>query len=106
MVAEAQVLLVAEVSSESLPDVERALRELVTGVITRSPSGLHVEASMADGNPRDLNRDILSALRRVERRTRWRAEWTTNGTTFRFFDYVPKGDRPAGSDRRSDRVGS
>jgi len=100
-VAEAQVLLVAEVSSESLPAVEH---ELVTGVVTRTPSGLHVEASMADGNPRDLNRDILSALRRVERRTRWRAEWTTNGTTFRFFDYVPKGDRPAGSDRRSDRA--
>jgi hypothetical protein len=104
MVAETEVILVAEVSSESLPEVERALRELVTGVITRSPSGLHVEASMASGIPRDLNRDILSALRRVERRTRWRAEWTTNGTTFRFFDYVPKGDRPAGNERRSGRA--
>jgi len=38
---------------------------------------------------------LLSALRRVERRTRLRAEWTANGETHRFFDYVPNGSRPA-----------
>jgi hypothetical protein len=38
---------------------------------------------------------LLSALRRVERRTRLRAEWTGNGETQRFFDYVPKGVSPA-----------
>jgi len=44
---------------------------------------------------RDLNRSLLSALRRAERRTRLRAEWTAGGMTERFFDYVPKGTRPA-----------
>jgi hypothetical protein len=38
-----------------------------------------------------LNRDLLSALRRAERKTRLRAEWTTqDGTIYRFFDYVLK----------------
>ena len=36
------------------------------------------------------------ALRRVERKTRLRAEWTAGGSVERFFDYVPKGTRPAG----------
>ena len=44
---------------------------------------------------RELNRFLLSALRRVERRTRLRAEWTGEGETQRFFDYVPKGTSPA-----------
>ena len=40
---------------------------------------------------KEVNRTLLSALRRVEKRTRLRAEWTSDdGTTFRFFDYVLK----------------
>jgi hypothetical protein len=40
---------------------------------------------------KDLNRSFLSALRRVEKRTRLGADWTaSDGTTQRFFDYVPK----------------
>jgi hypothetical protein len=34
-------------------------------------------------------------LRRVERRTRLRAEWTADGSTYRFFDYAFKSERPA-----------
>jgi hypothetical protein len=52
---------------------------------------------MRGADARELNRFLLSALRRVERRTRLRAEWTANGETHRFFDYVPKGSRPASS---------
>ena len=85
----------ADVSSEALPAVEVALRQLVHGKITRTAGGLRVEANQPEGSPRELNRQLLSALRRVERRTRWRAEWTTAGVTYRFFDYVPKGTRPA-----------
>jgi hypothetical protein len=33
---------------------------------------------------------LLSELRRVEKKTRLRAEWTSGNTTERFFDYVPK----------------
>ena len=45
--------------------------------------------------PRGANRQLLSALRRVEKRTRLRAEWTAGGTTCRFFGYVPKSEGPA-----------
>jgi len=50
-----------------------------------------VEAEMEGPSARDLNRALLSELRRTEKRTRVRAEWTCEGVTERFFDYVPKG---------------
>jgi hypothetical protein len=52
-----------------------------------------VDASVEGESARDLNRDLLTALRHGEKRTRLRAEWTWNGTTERFFDYVPKGTK-------------
>jgi len=59
--------------------------------------------------PRDANRALLSELRRVERKTRLRAEWTAGGSVERFFGYVPKGTRLAGrchrANRRADAVG-
>ncbi|MGH3152044.1 MAG: hypothetical protein ACRDOB_15155 [Streptosporangiaceae bacterium] len=51
---------------------------------------------------RDVNRQLLSALRRAERRTRLRAEWTAEGITYRFFDYVPRATHtasPAGGEQ-------
>jgi hypothetical protein len=50
---------------------------------------------MEGADARDVNRRLLSALRRVEKRTRLRAEWTGGGSIDRFFDYVPKSTRPA-----------
>ena len=41
-------------------------------------------------NARELNRSLLSELRRGEKKTRLRAEWTSGNTTERFFDYVAK----------------
>lgn len=49
---------------------------------------------MTGVSAQDCNRSLLSALRRVERRTRLRAEWTAGNVIERFFDYVPKGTRP------------
>jgi len=43
---------------------------------------------------RDVNRRLLSALRQAEKKTRLRAEWTSDGHIHRFFDYVPKSTRP------------
>jgi len=60
-----------------------------------APEGLHVEGAIEGTDARDVNRRLLSALRRVEKRTRLRAEWTAGGTTYRFFDYVPKSEPPA-----------
>ena len=87
--------LSAEVSSENLSAIRPVLTQLTGGQVTQTPKGLHVEGAMEGTDARDVNRRLLSALRRVERRTRLRAEWTGGGTAYRFFDYVPKSERPA-----------
>lgn len=46
---------------------------------------------MEGASAKELNRTLLSALRKVEKRTTLHAEWTSgDGTTERFFDYVLK----------------
>ena len=40
--------------------------------------------------PKELNRMLLSALKKVGKRTTLRAEWTSGDTTRRYFDYVLK----------------
>jgi len=87
--------LSADVSSESLSAIQPLLTELTGGQVTTTPKGLHVEGAMEGTDARDVNRRLLSALRRIEKRTRLRAEWTGDGTIYRFFDYVPKSERPA-----------
>ena len=84
-----------EVSSENLSEVQPLLTQLTGGQVTATAAGLHVEGAMEGNDARDVNRRLLSALRRVEKRTRLRAEWTAGGTTYRFFDYAPKSERPA-----------
>ena len=50
-----------------------------------------VRSEMLGESAKDLNRALLSSLRRVERKTRLRSEWTAqDGTVYRFFDYVLK----------------
>lgn len=49
-----------------------------------------VEAEMEGARAKELNRTLLSALRKVEKRTTIRAEWTSSDTTERYFDYVLK----------------
>lgn len=55
--------------------------------------GFRVSSFMVGESARELNRSFLEKLRRVEKRTTLRAEWTNEGSTERFFDYVPKGMR-------------
>ena len=72
------------------------LAQMVGGAaVTEIHDGLHVEGTMEGADARDVNRRLLSALRRVEKRTRLRAEWTGGGSIYRFFDYVPKSARAA-----------
>ncbi|MGA2384287.1 MAG: hypothetical protein ABSG61_12730 [Gemmatimonadales bacterium] len=86
--------LTARVSTDSPEPVRRALSELLPDAsITRVDEEFLIRTTMRGQSARDLNRGLLSALRRVEKRTRLRAEWTSGGTTERFFDYVPKGSR-------------
>jgi hypothetical protein len=95
----ARFSLIADVSSDNLPGVRPVLEQTVAdAVVTATSGGLHVEGVMDGADARDVNRQLLSALRRIEKKTRLRAEWTGGGVIHRFFDYVPKSTRPASPD--------
>ncbi len=84
--------LVAQVSSDSPQAIRPALAEMAgEASIEAVPQGFLVKATMSGESAKDLNRELLSALRKVERKTRLRAQWTSGGVTERFFDYVLKG---------------
>jgi DNA-binding IclR family transcriptional regulator len=86
--------LTANVSTENPQAVRRVLEDLVEkGSITPIGDGFQIKAKMVGESARDLNRTLLSALRKVEKRTRLRAEWAFGKSVERFFDYVPKGVR-------------
>jgi hypothetical protein len=84
--------LTARVSSSNPQAVKPVLQKLVTkGSVKEAEGEFLVEADMEGGSAKELNRSLLSELRRAEKKTRLRAEWTSdNGTTQRFFDYVLK----------------
>lgn len=85
-------LLVASVDSAGPEAVRPVLERLFgKGCVTRvGDNKFRIEAELEGEDAKELNRSLLSELRRVERRTRLRAEWTSGGTTERFFDYVLK----------------
>lgn len=89
-------LLKAQIDTVNSEGVQAALEDLV-GVdgIMGTNGGFTVMTTKTGESARELNRAFLSALRRVEKRTTLRAEWTYDGVTERFFDYVPKGIRKA-----------
>ena len=92
-----KLLLEGRVSSDSPEAVGRFLIvKLGTTSVSRDGSDWIIRAEVESASARDANRELLSELRRVERKTRLRAEWTAGGSVERFFDYVPKGTRPAG----------
>ncbi len=49
-----------------------------------------LDAELEGASAKELNRTLLSALRKVEKKTRLRAAWTSGGTIEQFFDYVLK----------------
>ncbi len=79
-------------STDSPEKIRPLIGELFPGgEIRKEGTEFVVETSMDGSSAKDLNRRILSALRRVEKRTRLRAEWTgDDGRVDRFFDYVLK----------------
>ena len=82
----------ARVSSADLDAVRPVLERFLPGIpVRREGDELVVEAVVGGTTAKELNRDLLSSLRRVERRTRLRAAWTApDGTVERYFDYVLK----------------
>jgi hypothetical protein len=65
------------------------------GVVTPTSEGFRVEAAPEGACARDLNRMLLSALRRIDRRATLHAAWTCEGTTEHSFDYTARGTRSA-----------
>lgn len=84
----------ARVDTDSPGPVRRVLRDLLGGDAFEpggKPGEFIVKGEMEGESAKELNRNLLSALRRAEKKTRLRAEWTAQDrTTYRFFDYVLK----------------
>ena len=92
--AKNKFMLVARIDSKNQRAIKQTLNGLIPKVlITSKDEGIMVKAIMYGESARELNRTLLSALRKIERKTRLRSEWTAKGITERFFDYVPKGTR-------------
>ncbi len=84
--------LTARVSTENLKAIKLVLDELLPkGSVTKSDDGFVIKAKMTGESARELNRTLLSSLRKAEKKTRLRSEWASGKTVEKFFDYVPKG---------------
>lgn len=85
----------ATISSGDPSAVHSVLVQLLGSAVkvAATEEGFELEAEMEGESARDLNRSLLSALRRAHRRTRLRAEWTAAGRTERFFDYTLRSTR-------------
>jgi hypothetical protein len=85
--------LEARVSSDSPDAVGRLLvAKFGATSATRDGGDWIVRAEVDSASAPHANRELLSELRRVERKTRLRAEWTTGGSVERFFDYAARGN--------------
>jgi hypothetical protein len=94
----------ARVSTDNPAAVKPVLVRVVpNATVTQSEDGEEflVEGTLDGSSARELNRSLLSELRRAEKRTRLRSEWTSEDETERFFDYVPKGIRRSGERSRT-----
>lgn len=87
--------LSARISTDGPDAVRPVLVQLFKGgsIKETGESEFEIRAEMEGASARALNREVLSALRRAEKKTRLRAEWTRGRSTEKFFDYVPKGTR-------------
>jgi hypothetical protein len=87
--------LSARISSDNPSAIKPVLERIIGkgGTIKPTSQGFEVNAELDGESARDLNRALLSEMRKVEKKTRIRSEWTLGNTVERFFDYVPKGTR-------------
>jgi len=87
--------LSAKVSSGNPSAIKPVLESLIgnKGTIKSTNDGFEIQAELEGESARDLNRVFLSEMRKAEKRTRLRAEWSSDKTVQKFFDYVPKGIR-------------
>jgi hypothetical protein len=87
--------LSARVSSDNPSAIKPVLERTIgnKGIIKPTSEGFEVNAELDGESARDLNRMLLSEMRKVEKKTRIRSEWTFGNTVEKFFDYVPKATR-------------
>jgi hypothetical protein len=80
----------ARVNSSNPKAIESVLKKYfeTRGTLTKEGEDLVIKAKLIGVSAKDLNRELLSELRRTEKKTRLRAEWSDEKTTQRFFDYV------------------
>lgn len=90
--ADSTFRLSARISSDDPGAAEVALRELLPAAgISDDRGELVVDVELAGESAKELNRTLLSGLRRAEKKTRLRAQWMApDGTIERYFDYVLK----------------
>ncbi len=87
--------VLARISSDNPPLIKPVLQKFAggKGSVKAIDEGFEIKGEFTGESARDLNRMLLSEMRKAERRTRLRAEWTADGVTESFFDYVPKGKK-------------
>lgn len=85
-------MLVAGVNTDNPEAVEPVLKRLFGNeCVTRvNNNEFRIDAELEGENAKEMNRSLLSELRRTERKTRMRSKWASNETTEHFFDYVLK----------------
>ncbi len=87
--SEKKFKLSARVSSATPSAIKPVLERMIgnDGSIKPTDDGFEVNAEFKGESARDLNRMLLSELRRAEKKTRIRSEWTSKDATEKFFDY-------------------
>ncbi len=80
----------ARISRSDAQAIQDALEQLAAkGSITKAARDFIVEAEVEGPSARELNRTLLSALRKVRMEARLRAEWVSSDKTVEtFFDYT------------------
>ena len=88
-----KLILKARINRSDAGTIRHALDDQLAanGSVRKESDEFVVEAQMQGASAKELNRTLLSALRKVNKKTTLRAEWSSNdGTTERYFDYVLK----------------
>ena len=84
--------LSAKVSSDNPSALKPVLARIFEskGTVKETDQGFEIDAELEGESAVALNRILLSELRRAEKKTRMRSQWTSGNTTEKFFDYVLK----------------
>ena len=87
--SEKKFKLSAKVSSATPSAIKPVLERIIgnNGSIKTTADGFEINAEFKGESARDLNRMLLSELRKAEKKTRLRSEWTSEDTAEKFFDY-------------------